>query len=102
MVSLSMRSLAALAYERGEEFDPALMPTPKLVEDLGVAGSAMALLSEPGSYERRRRRERERRLLERVPVVLRRRRRPGPDAADSRRAGLAALPPLDRHTPVRH
>ena len=68
MQTPSMRFFAALAYERGEEFDPALMPTPELVEDLGVAGSAMAVTCEPGSYERRRRRERERRLLERVPA----------------------------------
>ena len=67
MQTPSMRFCAALAYERGEEFDPALMPTPELVEDLGVAGSAMALVVEPGTYERRRQRERERRLLERVP-----------------------------------
>ncbi len=67
MQTPSMRFVAALAYERGEEFDPALMPTPELVEDLGTAGSAMPLVGEPGSYERRRRRERERRLLARVP-----------------------------------
>ena len=68
MQTLSTRSLTAIAYERGEEFDPALMPAPELVEDLGVAGSAMPLIGEAGSYERRRRRERERRLLERVPA----------------------------------
>ena len=67
MSTLSTRTLAALAFERGEEFDPALMPTPELVEDLATAGSAMPLVGEPGSYERRRRRERERRLLARVP-----------------------------------
>ena len=68
MQTPSMRFVAALAYERGEEFDPALMPPPELVEDLGVAGAAMPLVGEPGSYERRRRRERERRMLERVPA----------------------------------
>ncbi len=67
MQTPSMRFVAALAYERGEEFDPALMPAPELVEDLGVAGAAMPVIGEPGSYERRRRRQRERRLLERVP-----------------------------------
>jgi len=59
--------MVALACERGEESDPALMPTPELVEDLGAAGGAMALTSGPGRYERRRRRERERRMLARVP-----------------------------------
>ena len=68
MQTPSMRFVAALAYERGEEFDPALMPTPELVEDLGTAGSAIPLVGEPGSYERRRRQERERRMLERVPA----------------------------------
>ena len=67
MQCISMRSVAALAYERGEEFDPALMPTPQLVEDLGSAMGAVALTGEPGSYERRRARERERRMLARVP-----------------------------------
>ena len=68
MQTPSMRFVAALAYERGEEFDPALMPTPELVANIGVAGAAMPVIGEPGSYERRRRRERERRLLERVPA----------------------------------
>ena len=68
MQTPSMRFVAALAYERGEEFDPALMPPPELVEDLGTAGAAMPLVGEPGSYERRRRRERERRMLEQVPA----------------------------------
>ncbi len=67
MHCISTRSLAALAYERGEEFDPALMPTPELMEDLGAAMRAAPLTGEPGSYERRRRRERERRMLTRVP-----------------------------------
>ena len=67
MQCISMRSVAALAYERGEEFDPALMPTPQLVADLGSAMGAVALQCEPGWYERRRARERERRLLARVP-----------------------------------
>ncbi len=64
---ISTRSLAALAYERGEEFDPALMPTLELMEDLGAAMRAMPLTCEPGSYERRRRRERELQVLARVP-----------------------------------
>ena len=67
MHCVSTRLMAALAYERGEEFDPALMPTPGLVEDLGVAGSATPVIGEPGSFERRRLRAREQRLLERVP-----------------------------------
>ena len=68
MQTPSMRFFAALAYERGEEFDAALMPTPELVEDFGAAGGATPLSAEPGRYERRRRQEGERRMLERVPA----------------------------------
>lgn len=60
MHCVSTRDLAALAYERGEEFDPELMPTPELMDQMGTAMGAMPLTCEPGSYERRRRRERER------------------------------------------
>ena len=67
MHCISTRDLTALAYERGEEFDPALMPTPDLIEDLGTAMGAAPLLGEPGSYERRRRRARERRTDASVP-----------------------------------
>ena len=67
MRTLSTRELATLAYERGHEFDPALIP-PDLVEDLRLAGQAGAVVAAPSSYEHRRRRERERRAaLARVP-----------------------------------
>ncbi len=36
----SIRTLAALAYERGEEFDPALMLSPALAEQLDSASTA--------------------------------------------------------------
>jgi hypothetical protein len=61
MRTLSSRELATLAYERGHEFDPGLMPAPDVVEDLLLAGRAGAVVAAPSSYERRRRRERERR-----------------------------------------
>ena len=67
MQTLSMRSAAALAYERGEEFDPALMPSPDVVEQLMAAMGAIRPVSGPGEYERRRLRQRERRMLARVP-----------------------------------
>ncbi len=35
----SIRTLAAIAYERGEEFDPALMLSPKLAEQLQDSGT---------------------------------------------------------------
>jgi hypothetical protein len=61
MRTLSTRTLAALAYERGEEFDPGATPTPALVEWLSQASAAAPIVSGPGPYELRRRRQRERR-----------------------------------------
>jgi hypothetical protein len=61
MRTLSTRTLAALAYERGEEFDPGAGPTPALVEWLSAALAAAPIVTGPGSYECRRQRERERR-----------------------------------------
>jgi hypothetical protein len=43
----SIRTLAALAYERGEEFDPSAVPTPALMEQLSIAASARPIV--PGS-----------------------------------------------------
>jgi hypothetical protein len=62
MRTLSIRTLAALAYERGEEFDPAAAPTPALVDWLSAAAGAAPIVTGPGPYELRRRRERERRI----------------------------------------
>ena len=61
MHTLSTRELAALAYERGQEFDPALMPTPDLVQDLRLARQAGVIVPVPSAAEQRRLRERERR-----------------------------------------
>lgn len=36
----SIRTLAAIAYERGEEFDPALMLSPALAEQLDSSTAA--------------------------------------------------------------
>jgi len=38
----SIRTLAAIAYERGEEFDPALMLSPALAESLQSAAQSAA------------------------------------------------------------
>ncbi|MDQ3647587.1 MAG: hypothetical protein M3433_03195 [Actinomycetota bacterium] len=61
MHTLSTRDLTALAYERGEEFDPALTPSPALVAELSLGQVAARPIEAPGPYERRRRRRRERR-----------------------------------------
>lgn len=58
----SPRTMAALAYERGEEFDPGVPPlTAALIDDLTLIGGARAIECEPPARERRRRRDRERR-----------------------------------------
>lgn len=57
----STRSMMALAYERGEDYDPALAPGPALIEELALGQRAGRPIEAPSPYERRRRRERERR-----------------------------------------
>src|SRR4051812_9236895 len=63
----SPRTMAALAYERGEEFDPG-MPTltAALAEDLSLIGGARIIECEASALERRRRRDRERRAAYQV------------------------------------
>ena len=56
----SPRLLSALAYERGEEFDPGML-TAAIAEDLALIGGARAIECDPPAQERRRRRDRERR-----------------------------------------
>jgi hypothetical protein len=68
MRTLSIRSAAALAYERGEEFDPGAIPGPALLELLSTAAHAGTIVPAPSPAERRRLRERERRAaLAQVP-----------------------------------
>ncbi len=61
MRTLSTRTMISLAYERGEEFDPALAPGPDVVEDLMTWERAAMPVESLSPYERRRRRERARR-----------------------------------------
>lgn len=64
----STRTLAALAYERGEEFDPSQWLSPALIDYLADAERATRPVPAPSAYERRRRRERAHREAEpRVP-----------------------------------
>jgi hypothetical protein len=72
MHTLSTRTLSALAYERGEEYDPSLPPvTPELLETLSMVEQARPVVGDPGDYERRRQGQRERRRrareLSRIP-----------------------------------
>jgi hypothetical protein len=56
MLTLSPRLLAAFAFERGEEFDPALtLVSAPLADDLALLASARALVGELSPAERRRR-----------------------------------------------
>jgi hypothetical protein len=58
----SPRILSALAYDRGEDFDPGMPAlTAALVEDLSLIGGARMIECELSALERRRRRDRKRR-----------------------------------------
>ncbi len=72
MHTLSTRTMFALAYERGEEYDPSLPPvSPAEIDALALFEHACPIVGEPGEYERRRRadrgRRRRRRELSQVP-----------------------------------
>ena len=74
MHTLSTRTLSALAYERGEEYDPSLPPvTPELIDELALFEHARPIIGEDGPYEKARQRRRERRQLNRSPTGSRRR-----------------------------
>ena len=68
MHTLSTRTLSALAFERGEEYDPAQPPCPMLLDDLGMAELASPVIGEAGPCEQARRRARERRQLAAIPA----------------------------------
>ena len=67
MHTLSTRTLFALAYERGEEYDPAQPIAPELLKTLLLVEHATPAIGEDGPYERARQRWRERSQLARVP-----------------------------------
>ena len=71
MHTLSTRTLSALAYERGEEYDPSLPPiAPGELETLALFEHARPIIGEDGAVrapppvQRRRERQRE---LSRIP-----------------------------------
>jgi hypothetical protein len=57
----STRTLAALAYERGEEFDPSLWLSPTLVDYLADTERTFGLVAALSAHAPRPSRERERR-----------------------------------------
>lgn len=67
MHTLSTRTLSALAYERGEEYDPSAPIAPDLLETLSLVEHARPVIGEDGPYEKARQRRRERRQLSRIP-----------------------------------
>jgi hypothetical protein len=68
MHTLSTRTLSALAYDRGEECDPADPVCPHLLEALSLMEPARPVIGEDGPYERARRRQRERRGVNGIPA----------------------------------
>jgi hypothetical protein len=64
----STRILSALAYDRGEEYDPAELITPDLLEALSLVEQARPVIGEDGPYERARQRRRERRDSNGIPA----------------------------------
>ncbi len=63
----STRILSALAYDRGEEYDPGQPPSPALVEALSLVEHAARVIGDDGPYERARQRRRERRERPGIP-----------------------------------
>jgi hypothetical protein len=68
MHTLSTRTLSALAFDRGEEYDPADPVWPALVETLSLVEHARPVIGESGPFERARQRARERRQRNGVPA----------------------------------
>jgi hypothetical protein len=63
----STRTLSALAYDRGEDYDPADPVCPDLLEALSLVEQARPVIGEDGPYERARQRQRERRQADGIP-----------------------------------
>ena len=67
MHTLSTRTLSALAYDRGEEYDPSQPIAADLLETLSLVEHAAPVIGDDGVYERARQRRRERAQLRQVP-----------------------------------
>jgi hypothetical protein len=68
MYTPSTRILSALAYDRGEEYDPAEPVAPDLIEVLSLVEQARPLIGDDGPYERARQRRRERGQANGIPA----------------------------------
>lgn len=67
MHTLSTTTLSALAYDRGQEYDPSQPLAPELLQTLSLVEHAALVIGDDGPYERARQRRRERHQLSRVP-----------------------------------
>jgi hypothetical protein len=67
MHTLSTRTLSALAYDRGEEYDPSQPIAAELLETLWLVEHAVPVIGDNGPYEQARQRRRQRRQLSRIP-----------------------------------
>jgi hypothetical protein len=68
MHTLSTRTLSALAFDRGEEYDPAEPIAPDVLDALTLVEHAAPVIGEDGPYERARQRRRERRQRQSIPA----------------------------------
>ena len=68
MHTLSTRTLSALAFDRGEDYDPGQPIASELLETLSLVEHAQPVIGEPGPFERARQRERERRERQAIPA----------------------------------
>ncbi|MGO9898749.1 MAG: hypothetical protein ACLP0J_03410 [Solirubrobacteraceae bacterium] len=68
MHTLSTRTLSALAFDRGEEYDPGTPVCPDVLEALSLVEHAALVIGDDGPYERGRQRRRERRERAAVPA----------------------------------
>jgi len=67
MHTLSTRTLSALAFDRGEEYDPGQPMAAGLLDALSLVEHARPVIGEAGPFERARQRTRERRQCNAVP-----------------------------------
>ena len=67
MHTLSTRTLSALAFDRGEEYDPGQPLSESVLADLELSGGAQPILTDVSPADRRRRDSAERRALAGVP-----------------------------------